>query len=288
MGTPASPTARRFELSRRLRDLRLQAGKSVEEVAKELECSTAKVSRIEGGERVATALDVKVLSRFYGLSPRLQADLMSLATEARKRGWWYDYRSLDEQTRTYVGLESAAHRVCNLEIVIVPGLLQIPTYTAGLIETIIELRRKRQERVVSGDLQLHVVIDESALHRRLGKPPVMVDQVDHLIVASRWPNVTLQIVTFDAGSHQGLLGAFSVLSFHEQELRDLVFAEGLSGNSTLRAEERQDTVAEYRAAFDHLATQVALTPDESRVWLEAHRDRLAMRGGGGRSAGSHA
>ncbi len=60
----SSPTARRFELARRLRELRAEAGRSVDEVAKELECSTAKISRIETGQRVATALDVKVLPRY--------------------------------------------------------------------------------------------------------------------------------------------------------------------------------------------------------------------------------
>ena len=37
-------------------------------------------------------------------------------------------------------------------------------------------------------------------------------QLEHLIQASRWPNVTLQILAFESGAHAGLTGPFTILS----------------------------------------------------------------------------
>jgi transcriptional regulator with XRE-family HTH domain len=115
MATPSSPTARRFELARRLKELREQAGKSLADVAEELACSLAKASRIETGQRSVQALDIKVLSRFYGVSAQVQEELTTLAAEARKRGWWQDFRTLNEQTQTFIGLESAAVEAVQFE-----------------------------------------------------------------------------------------------------------------------------------------------------------------------------
>ena len=42
-----------------------------------------------------TGLDIEVLARFYGLTDLARDELVSLAVEARRRGWWYDYRGGD-------------------------------------------------------------------------------------------------------------------------------------------------------------------------------------------------
>ncbi len=277
----SSPTARRYELARRLRDLRLEAGRSVDEVAEELACSAAKVSRIENGQRVATALDVKVLSRYYGLSQRAQGDLMSLAVEARKRGWWQDFRSLDEQTQTYIGLESAASHVFQVEVVRIPGLLQTADYVRSLVprlrvpefwqegsvEQIIQSRLRRQQRLREGEFSLGVVIDEAALSRRIGHPPLMRDQIRQLIDTAELPNVKLQITTYDVGSHPGMDDPFTVLSFADDVLQDTVFLESLAGNFIIRADDKPDIVDQFRAVYRHLSEKVALSPEETLTWL---------------------
>lgn len=288
----SSPTARRFELSRRLKELRHEAGRSVEDVAEELACSPAKVSRIENGQRVATALDVKVLARYYGLSDRAQTDLVALATEARKRGWWHDYRTLDEQVRTYYGLESAASELHEVEVVRLPGLLQTHEYTKALVprlrtenywkshayyEEIIASRQRRFERVLSGDLRVGMVIDEAALLRRLGPPTLMIHQVRHLIELAGLSNVTLRMTTFDVGSHPGMDEPFTVLTFADDSLHDTVFVEGLAGNHIIKADDKPEIVAQFLDAYRHISEDVALAPEETLTWLERF---LAERGDG--------
>ena len=63
----SGPTVRRRQLGAELRRLRETAGRTIEEAAEHLECSTARVSRIETGQGGATprAKDVKSLLELY-------------------------------------------------------------------------------------------------------------------------------------------------------------------------------------------------------------------------------
>lgn len=279
----SSPTVRRLELGRRLRELRVAAGRGPSQVAAELECSTAKISRMESGQRAATALDVKVLARYYALSEAERDELMALAAEARKRGWWHDYRTLDDQARTYLGLESAASSMFQVEVVRVPGLLQTVDYATALVPRlrppgfwaggtavtdILNLRRHRRERLLSGDLQYEAVVDEAALHRKLGPPKVMLDQLRHLMEMARLPNVTVQITTFDVGSHPGLDEPFALLRFPDAVIPDVVFVEGLAGNHVLQGDEQPTVLDAFRDAARHMSQEVALSPEETMAWLE--------------------
>jgi Helix-turn-helix. len=286
MATPSSPTARRYELARRLKELREEAGKSLADVAEELACSLAKASRIETGQRAVQALDIKVLSRFYNVSPQVQEALTELATEARKRGWWQDFRTLNEQTQTFIGLESAAVEAVQFEALRMPGLLQTPDYTRAWvtamrppgfwddqsIDDIVAARQRRQLRIETGELRLPVVIDEAAfLHRASGAASIMTEQVQRLITAAALPNVTVQVILLAAGPHPGLDGSFQLLRLAGTDLSDFVFVEGQFGNLIL---DKVDMVSRYRNVFDHLSSSVALSPEDTLTWLHRHAEHL--------------
>ena len=89
-----SPTLRRRELASQLRDLRKQAGRTVEDVAGELLCSPPKISRIETGARLASLRDVRDLCALYRVDDPLRTRLMTLAREAKQQGWWNKYEDL--------------------------------------------------------------------------------------------------------------------------------------------------------------------------------------------------
>jgi transcriptional regulator with XRE-family HTH domain len=287
MATSSSPTARRLELARlelarRLKELREAAGKSLADVAEELECSLAKASRLESGQRAAQALDIKVLSRFYGVTPGVQAELGLLAAEARKPGWWQDYRTLDEQTKTYIGLETAATEMLHVEVLRMPGLVQTPEYArawvqemrppgfwkAGDVDQIAEARLRRQQRVVSGDLRLRALVDERAFALVFpGSPEIMREQTRHLISEAGRGNVVLQLIPLATGPHAGLDGSFQLLRFETSDLDDLVYVEGQFGNLIL---EKADVVRRYHEVFDHLSSAVALSAEDTLTWLHHH------------------
>jgi len=90
---------------------------------------------------------------------------------------------------------------------VVHGLLQTTDYAVAVlrelrprdsqeqIERVVDLRMERQ-RLLDQDppLDLWLIMDEGAIRRNIGGPAVMRNQLEHLIQASRWTNVTMQIL----------------------------------------------------------------------------------------------
>lgn len=289
-----SPTLRRWELAARLRELRLAAGRSVDDVAAELMCSAAKISRMETAGRGVQPRDIRDLVRFYGLPDSVREELMHLADEARKPGWWQDYRDLDDRTTTFLGLESAAVESRQFVAFHLPGLLQIPAYTRALItavlapndwskgqlDQIVELRNRRQQRLLSGDMRLSVVIDQSAFLRAIGSRDVQFAQLEHLMRIGQRSNVSLQVITFGAGPHPGAYGHFQHLRFPPDSLPDVVFIEGMQNNFLL---DRAAEVDQYLRVFG-LLSSMAMNAADTLTWLDVQHDRLA-RGDSGDAGG---
>ena len=72
------------ELGLRLRELRRAAGLTLARVAQALECSAAKVSRIETGQVRAAPRDVRDLLALYGVTGQPQQALLQAARQARR------------------------------------------------------------------------------------------------------------------------------------------------------------------------------------------------------------
>jgi transcriptional regulator with XRE-family HTH domain len=291
-GTPSSPTARRWELAARLRSLREAAGKSIEDAAKELMCSPAKISRMETAGRGILLRDIRDLCRYYGVPDSVREDLMTMATEARKPGWWADYRSIDEQTATFVGLESAADEILQVESRMVGGLLQSPETTRAILASVrvpgeltpawiddtVALRKRRQERLLAGELQFGIVMDEVVFLRlaQLLDAPALRAQLDHLLAVSNLPNATVQVARIDAGIYPGVDGSFQLLRFGlaSETLPDMVHVEGLLGTFLI---ERNPEVVRYLEIYQHMVDVVAMSPDETRKWLDSLRTSVSRR-----------
>jgi len=277
-GAGGSPTARRWELAARLRELRVAADVTIEQAASELMCSTAKISRMETAGRGVLPRDVRDLCRLYRVPDDVRQELINLATEARKPGWWQEFRTLDEQRATYVGLESAASECRVVDALRIPGLLQTAAFTAAFlpmlrpegwlsaqwVDDTAAFRLERQKRITSGDLFLHAIIDEATLRRPVGGPDVMVEQIERLISDAARPNVLLQVIPFERGPNSALDGSFQHLTFPQGTLGDVVFVEGLLGDFLL---DKEADVLRYRGIFDDLATRVALSGEDSIDWL---------------------
>jgi transcriptional regulator with XRE-family HTH domain len=277
-----NPTVSRLELAARLRELRQQAGKSLEDAAAELMCSVAKISRMETGGRGVQPRDVRDLCRLYGVSDGARGELNELVANARKGGWWKDFRSLDEQKATFIALEDAAAEIRLFDAYRLPGLLQTAAFTEALIRELrpagelteqwimdtVTVRRLRQKRIESGELRLHAIIDEAALTRPVGTARIMREQIDRLIAESERSNVTLQIIPFARGPHPGMEGSFEHVTFGEHHLDAMVHIEGLVGNFML---DKADDVSHYRVIFDDLSERYALDSQASATWLQQRK-----------------
>jgi hypothetical protein len=98
----------------------------------------------------------------------------------------------------------------------------------------------------------------------------MRDQVAHILETAEAPNVDVRILPFATGGHAAGGGAFTLLSFPESDLPDLVYLEQLTGALYI---DKHDEVVEYDKAMNTL-DRLALSPAESVDWLNAFQREL--------------
>jgi transcriptional regulator with XRE-family HTH domain len=266
-----SPTLRRRELGARLRTLRQDQGMTVEQVAEHLLCSPSKVSRMETGHRGATLRDVRDLCQLYGVTDEAQVEqLMDLVREGKQQAWWQSHEL--DYFATYVGLEQAATTLSHYQSTTIPGLLQTVEYARAMYEgslpaeftperadELIDVRLRRQQ-VLNREppLQLRAVFDEAVLRRVVGGPAVMGAQLRRLKEAANLPNVTLQVIPYEAGAHPAMDNMFTILEFGAVAPR-VVYVEGLMGWLYI---EREHEVTRYMQVFEYLCN-LALSPQET-------------------------
>ncbi|MFF4015150.1 helix-turn-helix domain-containing protein [Streptomyces sp. NPDC001843] len=265
-------------LGSQLRRLRESRGITREAAGYSIRASESKISRMELGRVSFKTRDVEDLLTLYGITDEAERDsLLSLAKEANVAGWWHSYSDvLPSWFPTYVGLEGAASLIRAYEVQFVHGLLQTEEYARAVVrrgmkgastadvERRVALRLERQKCLVAENApDLHIVLDEAALRRPYGDREVMRGQLQHLIEISERPNVRLQVMPFSFGGHSGESGAFTILSFPESDLSDVVYLEQLT--SALYLDKRED-VAQYEQVLKELQ-QDSPGPDESRDLL---------------------
>lgn len=276
-GEPGS-VVRRMLLGSQLRRLREARGITREAAGYSIRASESKISRMELGRVSFKTRDVEDLLTLYGVDEEAEREsLLSLAREANVAGWWHSYTDvLPSWFPTYVGLEGAAHLIRVYEVQFVHGLLQTEEYaravvrrgmkgaSAADVERRVALRLERQKHLLADDPdgapEFHIVLDEAALRRPYGDREVMRGQLKHLIEVSERPNVRLQVMPFGLGGHSGESGAFTLLSFPESDLSDVVYVEQLT--SALYLDKREDVI-QYEQALKELQ-QDSPGPAESR------------------------
>lgn len=268
------PTVRGRRLAAELRTLRDQCQLTCDQVARRLETSPATISRIENAKVRVSENTLHGLLDLYEV-PEYQWDsLLRLAKDAAQKGWWLAYSDvLPKWFEGYVALEAEASLIRNFELVLVPGLLQIPEYVRALlqrnprpdspeeIDRVIEVRIERQkllQNTMSGP-HFEAVLDESVLRRTVGGPSVMRAQLDHLIRAARQPNVTLQVLPHSRGAHEAVNGAFALLEFPDPSTPKVVYLDTLTGGFNL---DKTAEIGRYGVAFRKLQER-SLSPNET-------------------------
>jgi transcriptional regulator with XRE-family HTH domain len=278
-----SPVVRRRRLAAELRRLRMSAQVTLTEVATSLECSPAKVRRIETGQVSVRIQDVREMLDCYRATDHERDALLSLARQARGRGWWNNYSDLiSEELQTFIGLEDEASHICTYEAYFVPGLLQTERYSLAMmtaredtplldIERGLELRMIRQQILDRPDApHLSVLIDEGALRRPAGGRDVMIEQYNHLISSAERPKLVLQVIPFSRGVHPSGSFSFTILSFTDSADPKIAYAELLlSSHYTDKAEQ----VGRHIAEFEQLRSQ-ALDAAETLAFLREHSSQL--------------
>jgi len=269
--TPPTPRSRR--LGRELRRLRESRGLKMEDAAKQLRCSTSRVSRIESGDIKARPGDVMELLVAYEVPVEgdIGSALVGLARDLRESGWWQRLDTLSSRYATYIAYEAEAAELRNFEPTLVPGLLQTEAYARAVnsvgretepdaIEQRVQARVRRQTvlRREGTPLRLRAILSEAALAVEVGGPTVLREQMDHLVKLASLPNVTIQILRFAAGAHLADRGGFAVLAFDSDD-PPLGYIETLAGELFLESERE---IGRLTSVYDNLKT-LAVSPAES-------------------------
>jgi transcriptional regulator with XRE-family HTH domain len=275
----SSPTVRRRRLAAELRQLRKESGKTREQVAEFVGCSPVTITRIESAQSAPRLADTARMLECYGITGERREILMTLCSEARKRGWWHQFSgTIPPWFEVYVGVEGEVSEIRSYQPELVDGRLQTEGYIRALmladvdvpseeeLDRRVSLRMKRQEQFFTGDdgPKMWVVLNEAALRRQVGGPATMKEQLRHLIAVSRSHKVVLQVLTYAGGAHPAMDGAFEILRFPDPADHDIVYVQYRRGSIYL---EDPSDVEAYAELFDHLRAR-ALGPDESRDLIE--------------------
>jgi hypothetical protein len=264
MAMDGSPTYRCRHVAMELQRLRETANVTLEQASGHLECSLAKLSRMEAARTPLRRRDVCDLLLLYGVSDQQTREgLAAFACDSGRNGWWQGHRDvLPTRFSIYLGLESTATSIEVYRAQLMYGLFQTADYARALlgvdvlgltrqeIDQRVELTLARQELLAKDEpLQIWAILDESVLHRVVGGRAVMRGQLRHLIDLAQHPNVTVQLLPFDAGPVLITMESFEVLTFPEPVGAPVVHIEHSTGSLYL---ERSEDVREYRARIHHL------------------------------------
>ncbi|WP_405476848.1 helix-turn-helix domain-containing protein [Streptomyces canus] len=279
-GGTSAPTVLRMILGRRLQERRQGAGASLEDAARALRVTSLTIRRLEKAEVALKPLYVEKLLETYGADQQEIDEFVVLAEQANEPGWWHTYRNvLPNWFSAYVSLEAGARTLRTYEPHYVTGLLQTHAYARGVLrggfpnETDedlgrrVDLRLRRQSLLERPDAPtLWVVMEEAVLHRVVGGPEVMREQIERLLEVSELEHVSVDVVPFTAGAHVGACAPFTYFRFEEPELPDIVYTEVLSGAMYL--DQRADVSAHLEA---HNRMSLLTSDTDSKALLNRMR-----------------
>ena len=277
--------ALRRQLLAELRRLRPPHVHTQRQVAEALDWSPSKVTRIESGTVSLSVTDLRALLGYYGVvDPQLVERLADLARRSRRaRSPFASYADVFSPVALrFFDFEHSASWIGELELLIVPGLLQTEEYARALMsvhelghdkaERFVGSRRIRQQILDRDDPpELSFVVDESVLLRTIGGRAVMRAQLERLVEVAQRPNTSIRVLPFALGEHVGLRGPFVLLKFGGSHDPDVVYIEQRRGDALFQ--EEAEVIANHQRLFTELERRAA-HPDELASYVERVIDRI--------------
>lgn len=220
------------------------------ELAEQVTFSVNTIQAVEQGVRAPSDDLCRRLDAVFGLDGALQRLGKRVRTE--RPGF-----------RDFLEYEARAWRIRTFDERFIPGLLQTEAYARALLrdDELVEERLNRQKKVLSGEFEVHAILDEAVLLRVVGGPEVMRDQLARLLELPE--NVMIQIVGLNAGVHPGMDGPLALLDFVKEP--SVAHADSRYGGLLIDVPE---DVAVEDTKFHTMAAK-ALDPDLSADWIAA-------------------
>jgi transcriptional regulator with XRE-family HTH domain len=282
-----SPLVRRRRLAAELVRLRDEHGYSSARVATGIGVARQRISRLENGHVAPDLDEIMRMLTLFGVADQRWQQIMTIARDAQERGWWTKYADeMGTRQALYANLEAGASEIREYQMVYLPGLLQIPTYTEARVlmdrpdgavyshTRALEARAGRQ-RVLErpGGPSYEVVIDELAVRRYAAPAPVIADQLDHLVYAGHErPNVTIRVLPLAAQIRQHSVPRSAFFTYRYPDPQDpmVVAVDTVTDDLVLTDE---SDVNRYLDLYARLR-EAALPPGDSLDYLAATAEEI--------------
>lgn len=277
----AKPPFLRRQLAIRLTKLReVRAKLTQDEVSRRTGLARSAISDIENAKTRVREATIRLLLGCYGVTAPELDMFIRMAKQAGRRGAYLAYKDVTPDfAADFFELEAAALEIRSFSSGFIPGLFQDEEYVRRItkarhperseqeLDRSQQLRAARQKQVLgTNPPRLHVIIDEVVLQRG-----VTAEQVDRLIVESKRPEVTLQVLPVTAGEHPAMGASFDLLRLSDED--DAM--EYLYQDNLLSAvyHEEPDEIEECVEIFNRLA-KLSLSPKNSVALLVRLRGAL--------------
>lgn len=141
------------------------------------------------------------------------------------------------------------------------------------MNTLVEIRMRRQEQLDRDDPPLlFFILDEAVVRRLIGGKDVMRRQIRYLIEMAAKPHVTIEVVPFSAGTHPGLSGPFVIVEFPDPGDDDVLYLE-TRGDLIRGGISEEGEASVYREVFEQLR-RLSLGSDGSVEYLGKLADEM--------------
>ncbi|MCC3779425.1 helix-turn-helix transcriptional regulator [Streptomyces sp. UNOB3_S3] len=264
----------RQELAASLKGLRKRSGLSGDRVARRMNVSQSKVSRIENGKVRPSIVDVEHYLRAVDAPADLVTDVMALARITNTE--WQDFRNLrrkglDKKQQELAALEKSSTEFRFFLLSMITGLLSTPDYIRASLAHVpgdhnrtVTRKLERQEVLYDTTKRFTFLLSELALKWPLVPAPAMAMQLDRLVSVSRLPSVRLGVIPAQGHMPVAPMDTFTVYD------TNLATAETTTGVVILR--DPRD-VAAYLELFSILESY-ALFDNDARGYLTEHADKI--------------
>ncbi|MET8156736.1 Scr1 family TA system antitoxin-like transcriptional regulator [Sphaerisporangium sp. NPDC005289] len=249
----------------RLREIRLVAGLTGQELGELAGWHSSKVSRIEHGRQTPSDNDIRTWCRHCGAGDQAGDLVASLRTIDEMYVEWRRMQrtGLQRLQQAAVPLYERTTSFRVYEPSLIPGLFQTAEYALALMRAVVafreipddtaqavEARLQRQKVLDSSGRRCVVILEEAALRNRVGGAEVMAGQLGRLLTVATRPNISLGIIPI---RDRAMWPTNGFWIFDEER----VLVETLSAELTVT---QPREVALYAKAFTELADLASYGP----------------------------
>jgi transcriptional regulator with XRE-family HTH domain len=196
-----------FELRRH----RQEANLTQRQLAKRIKYSDSMVNMVEQAKRPPSKQFAELCDKALELNGTM-ARLYAATT----------WNRAPEYLRPWLEEEEGATGLRNWEPMVVPGLLQTQAYAREILGSWPGITSEELDERLTNRMQrqaiLHrdkppvfqVILDEDVIRHPIGNAEIMREQLSYLLEIADHPQVTIQIVPYEARPHCGLSGGFII------------------------------------------------------------------------------